>query len=1130
MSHDPLRSKITDRLGEDLDPYLFETCAVDLLRSDWPVVPIPGGNDAGMDGAVADSAGHPFPLVTTTSADVIGNLTRNLQSYLQSGGERRKVIVATSEALSPKQRRNLRDRAKELGFTLIQIYSQSGIANLLYHNPEWSQDLLGVSGDPAPLSAVPKGSRPLLDQPLVGREEDLGWLQNQEGDRLLVGQPGSGKSFLLYQLTDASALFAATQNRGDLADGIRGQSPKAVIVDDASTEVGLLEELLDLRRQIAAEFDIIASCWPGDADEIRQALHIGGKQTRELRPLTRDEIVEVVRDAGIEGPRGLIRQIVDQANGRPGLAVTLAHHSLQGNVREVLFGDRIAEGVLVTYRSVAGDTAKEILAILSVGDDAGLTVESVAELLDRSLIDVRQTLQQLAAGGVLTEVQRSTDTHKHLVVEPPALRHALIRDVFFEGTASLPISLLRKTLQEVPATASAVEALIGAYARGASMSPGFLRSMIGDVNRRKTWQMFASVGREEAQWILTKHPEKVEVISKQALAHAPSEALPLLFEAMKEDPALDPPSRDDPLSEIKEWVLSGRPGTEEAIGRRRILFQSAKEWLDDGRDRGVGLYALRYALSPQFEDSYSDPGSGRQITMERGVLLQEEIEEIRPLWEDIWDLLEEERLEEWLPILDLLHDWLHPEWHWDDIPNELRLKVRGFGQEEARTATELAASHPGILRRLHPIAANAGFEIDTSDFEAFGALYPEQRPDDRQSRRQQELSRIEKLAESWSERTPVQVAQDLAEIYRQTEYANLHITHTRALCQHLADSVENALSYYQAFLEAELSPQLTRPFLLKAAEVKQDGWVGAVREQLAGDSSPRGPALMIALSSTDTPCDLRELALSQIEGREHLAKTLLMRDELNEETIRDLLKHESDRVASATAEVLWQSEALDSPTMETAPESVRKLWREVVADRVDDGHWLAKAFEHDVELARRWVKNQIRTRSEFDHLNFSHRGTEEEAIDMLPRSSRKSLLNTLCGMDEDIRPLAYNWARLLVGDDLDLYQHLLNQAVETDLHLSVLIGKPDGDLWTKKAKLAADAGYTPEQIARASASIRGISGVKWGPWSEVWEEWFEAFSNLTSEDPRVERAIEIGRKIAARQADQAEERERRERM
>jgi hypothetical protein len=255
-----------------------------------------------------------------------------------------------------------------------------------------------------------------------------------------------------------------------------------------------------------------------------------------------------------------------------------------------------------------------------------------------------------------------------------------------------------------------------------------------------------------------------------------------------------------------------------------------------------------------------------------------------------------------------------------------------------------------------------------------------------------------------------------------------------------------------------------------------------------------------------------------------------MRDKLDEETIRKLLTHESDRVASETAEVLWQSEALGSPPKETAPETERELWREVVVDRVDEGHWLAKAFEHDSQLARRWVENQIRSRSEFDHLNFSHRDTEEAAVDMLSRASRKSLLNTLCELDEDIRPLTYNWARLLVGDDLDLYQHLLDQDVETELHLSVLIGKPDGKSWTERADLAVEAGYTPEQIARASTSTRGIAGVWEGPWSEVWKEWSEAFRNLESENPRVKQTIELGEQIATEQAEQAAERERQERM
>jgi hypothetical protein len=52
-------------------------------------VPVRGGTDAGMDGAIADDAGPAFPLVCTTAKDVIGNLTRSLNSYLRDGGNRR---------------------------------------------------------------------------------------------------------------------------------------------------------------------------------------------------------------------------------------------------------------------------------------------------------------------------------------------------------------------------------------------------------------------------------------------------------------------------------------------------------------------------------------------------------------------------------------------------------------------------------------------------------------------------------------------------------------------------------------------------------------------------------------------------------------------------------------------------------------------------------------------------------------------------------------------------------------------------------------------------------------------------------------------------------------------------------
>jgi hypothetical protein len=95
------------------------------------LVPIHGGLDSGMDGAMADGEGGAYPLVATTAKNVIGNLTRSLDSYLDRGGTRRRLVVATSTALSPKKRWNLEERAREKGFVLLQIHERRDIADAL---------------------------------------------------------------------------------------------------------------------------------------------------------------------------------------------------------------------------------------------------------------------------------------------------------------------------------------------------------------------------------------------------------------------------------------------------------------------------------------------------------------------------------------------------------------------------------------------------------------------------------------------------------------------------------------------------------------------------------------------------------------------------------------------------------------------------------------------------------------------------------------------------------------------------------------------------------------------------------------------------------------------------------------
>src|SRR6185436_1537383 len=105
-----------------------------------------------------------------------------------------------------------------------------------------------------------------------------------------------------------------------------------------------------------------------------EVLTLTSAQIRELPLLTRDEIVQVVHQAGLGGPVELIREIVTQAEGRPGLAVTLSHLSLSGDVREVLYGNALRRSLLTAFEQLVGKTVAEVLAAFALGGDAGVSM------------------------------------------------------------------------------------------------------------------------------------------------------------------------------------------------------------------------------------------------------------------------------------------------------------------------------------------------------------------------------------------------------------------------------------------------------------------------------------------------------------------------------------------------------------------------------------------------------------------------------------------------------------------------------------------------------------------------------------------------------------------------------------
>ena len=272
---DLLYRQIVDRLN-DVDATVFELCMGDLLRDDFPgLVPVPGGSDSGWDGEIPDTDGELFPLICTTGADVLRNFSKSLDA-IDRGGRypKRKVALATSQALTPGRRQALRRRAGEKGFKLQRVIEQQALANLLYRDSRWTKELLGLTGNPSALSVVPRTRRPLLELEPVGRDDELKWLEKTRQDRVLSGEPGSGKTFLFYHLIHHrgwDALFLASSDLGAIANALRDQQPAIVVVDDAHENPGLLTSLVQLRREIHADFRIVAG-------------YLGGGRIVSLRP------------------------------------------------------------------------------------------------------------------------------------------------------------------------------------------------------------------------------------------------------------------------------------------------------------------------------------------------------------------------------------------------------------------------------------------------------------------------------------------------------------------------------------------------------------------------------------------------------------------------------------------------------------------------------------------------------------------------------------------------------------------------------------------------------------------------------------------------------------------------------
>lgn len=1099
---DRIYSRIVAALDEHLDPEVFESCVCDLLRDAFPgLVPIRGGDDAGMDGAIADGEGEAYPLVCTIAKDVIGNLTRSLDSYLSMGGRRRRVVLATSRALTPRRRRNLEKPTREKGFTLVQVVEREGIAQRLRWSPHWCREL-GIPWTPSVLSQVPKTRRPLLEIEPVGRAADLEWLRASRGDRMLSGQPGSGKTFLLYQLVkEGWGLFLVDDDREAIAKALAEEKPPVVVVDDAHVRLPVLDVLRQLREEVGHPFDIVATTWEGERDRVVEAMgDRAPEQVHQLELLTREEILEVYRAAGVEAASPELKELIDQAANRPGLAVTLATVWQRGGWEEIRQGAVLRSNLLTIFRDLVGEEAETILGAFALGGDRGMQIEAVAEFLGLGLSTVWEKVTGLAAGGVLADVDQST-----LAVWPRPLRACLLGTVFFP--VSGPRLDYRPLFDRAPNKPSAVEALVQAIRRGAVVPSEDLHQLVEQFGKLGAWRELALVGPDEARWVLAHYPGDLEDVSRNAIQTAPEAVVPLMLdraETRRRGPAvLGVPSTAPQI--LAEWILqTGVPA--EALRRRRLLADEAKRHLAGGGERQAALKALCLAISPRWEEKEDDPADDRKGTLSRGLPTLETVRQCPALWQEmrdtVIDLLAGNEAPSWQIFKGVLWQWIYPEYGFPrsarDTPPELRTAMTAFAGQVLHDLSPLAADSPGLAAALKDLAERAGTGLAPPTDPTFDLLYPSPNLEFEELEERGSLRRepLEALATVWSREAATEVAGKLARYEAESARVGFgRWRRTGALCGHLALQVENPSFWLEQLVEEALPPETVVLFMVESLRRKDSLWEKTLLAAL--DSERYSYAATAVLLQAD---DLPDHLLQTAKLSEKAVENLCLQKDLPLHRLRLLLQQSDPDVILAAAFGEWYSDPQGQVRTELAG-----AWRRAILNaspapgatylsNLSAEYWLETILTNDPALAFDWLRRHLTACAQGEMsltLAFS-------AVNALDQQQRLALL-------EQIKPHPRLWEILpkLVGTDLALFRHLLRREALRPYHLAPLQGGPNPE-WVEMARSAMAAGYDPAEVVSAAFGATEARLRAWEHQGDAfWERWSADFAAL-AEDPRPE--------------------------